>query len=143
MEVLFDEEVEADSVNALHFGDNGSVDILRDTETAVPASMESLASDEETLYILENGSLSDETAETAGGVAFDTASFSVYGVVYSVEVTLVDLADAAVPGRSFILLSEMAQDAGTFGTEFQTAYEDGLIIDAASSDGGLVRITPL
>ena len=94
----------------------------------------------------EDGSSHAEVvnADTDGGsevseIAFDAESFSVYGIVYTVDFTY-DGYTYCIEGGSSIYLSELAQILGLYETDLDKAFSVGNVSDVSFTDYELVKI---
>ena len=94
----------------------------------------------------EDGSADAEVvnADTNGGsevseIAFDAESFSVYGIVYTVDFTY-DGYTYCIEGGSSIYLSELAQILGLYETDLDKAFSVGNVSNVSFTDYDLVKI---
>lgn len=72
-------------------------------------------------------------------IAFDAESFSVYGVVYTVDFTY-DGFTYCIEGGSSICLSELAQILGRYETDLDKAFSIGNVSNVSFTDYDLVKI---
>ena len=72
-------------------------------------------------------------------IAFDAESFSVYGVVYTVDFTY-DGFTYCIEGGSSICLSELAQILGLYETDLDKAFSVGNVSNVSFTDYDLVKI---
>lgn len=82
--------------------------------------------------------------DTNGGsevseIAFDAESFSVYGIVYTVDFTY-DGFTYCIEGGSSIYLSELAQILGLYETDLDKAFSVGNVSNVTFTDYDLVKI---
>ena len=82
--------------------------------------------------------------DTNGGsevseIAFDAESFSVYGIVYTVDFTY-DGFTYCIEGGSSIYLSELAQILGLYETDLDKAFYVGNVSNVTFTDYDLVKI---
>lgn len=94
----------------------------------------------------EDGSADAEVvnADTNGGsevseIAFDAESFSVYGIVYTVDFTY-DGYTYCIEGGSSIYLSELAQVLGLYETDLDKPFSVGNVSNVSFTDYDLVKI---
>ncbi len=101
---------------------------------------------EVTAMHFEDGSGNAEVldTDTNGGsevseVAFDANSFSVYGIVYTVDFTY-DGYTFSMPGEGSILLSELAQELGLYEKDYDKAFSVSNVSDVTFTDYDLLKI---
>ena len=94
----------------------------------------------------ENGTSDAEvvSSDTNGGsevseIAFDADSFSVYGIIYTVDFTYGGYT-FSMPGEGSIYLSELAEILGLYETDLDKAFSVGNVSDVSFTDYDLVKI---
>ena len=104
---------EEGEVKAMHFEDGTEDPDILDTDT-------------------NGGSKVDE-------IAFDAESFSVYGVIYTVDFTY-DGYTFSMPGEGSILLSELAEKLGLYEKDLDKAFSVDNVSDVTFTDYDLIKI---
>ena len=72
-------------------------------------------------------------------IAFDAESFSVYGVIYTVDFTY-DGYTFSMPGEGSILLSELADELGLYEKDLDKAFSVDNVSDVTFTDYDLIKI---
>ena len=105
----------------LHFAENGveTIETAETVETAAPA---------------------DKPQDTETAIQFEAESFSIYGVVYTVDFTY-DGYMISIPGNSSVLLSSLAAELSLPGADGTGSFDISQVENITFTDDSLVRVS--